>query len=92
MGFIEEMALRLKTYGYNELPSSKPRSVLAIAFDVIKGPGFFSLDGRWSALPSLGRFGPDVHGFLFVVVMGIAFYQGRKTERSLEALRSLYIS
>ena len=33
-----EAAARLKRFGFNELPSSKPRSIVEIAFEVVKEP------------------------------------------------------
>jgi hypothetical protein len=39
----EEAASRLMKEGYNELPSSKRRSIIAIAFEVIREPMFLLL-------------------------------------------------
>ena len=86
----EEAAKRLRQEGYNELPSAKKRSVLAIALDVAREPMFLLL----VACGLLYLFLGDVQealmllGFVFVV-MGITLYQERKTERALEALRDL---
>ncbi|MBZ5679243.1 MAG: cation-translocating P-type ATPase [Acidobacteriia bacterium] len=81
---------RLRVDGPNELPSSKPRSIAAIAWEVIKEPIFLLLVACGTIYLFLG----DVQealmllGFVFVVT-GISFYQGHKTERTLEALRDL---
>ena len=81
---------RLKDKGYNELPSSKSRSVLATAWDVVREPMFLLLLACGTIYLVLG----DVQealmllGFVFVV-LGITLYQERKTERAIEALRDL---
>ena len=78
---------RLRQEGHNELPSTKQRSLFAIAFDVVREPMFLLL----VACGALYLFLGDVQealmliGFVFVVV-GITLYQERKTE-ALEALR-----
>jgi P-type Ca2+ transporter type 2C len=85
-----EAAQRLKEEGYNELPSTKRRSLLAIAFGVVREPMFLLL----VACGTLYLFMGDMEealmllGFVFVVI-GITLYQERKTERALEALRDL---
>jgi Ca2+-transporting ATPase len=85
-----QAALQLKTYGYNELPFSKPRSFLAIASDVIKEPMFLLLVAGGLIYLLLGDLEEAMMLMSFVlVVMGITFYQERKTERALEALRDL---
>jgi Ca2+-transporting ATPase len=81
---------RLGIDGPNELPSSRPRNVAAIAWDVVKEPIFLLLVACGTIYLILG----DVQealmllGFVFVVT-GISFYQEHKTERTLEALRDL---
>jgi Ca2+-transporting ATPase len=81
---------RLRIDGPNELPSSKPRSVAAITWEVVKEPIFLLLVACGTIYLFLG----DVQealmllGFVFVVT-GISFYQEHKTERTLEALRDL---
>jgi Ca2+-transporting ATPase len=90
-GLSEEQASAArKIYGFNELPSSKKRGIFTIAFGVIREPMFILLvfcgviylftGDREEALMLLG--------FVFFV-MGITFYQERKTERALESLRDL---
>jgi Ca2+-transporting ATPase len=86
----QEAAKRLKEDGYNELPSTKRRSFLTIAYEVVREPMFLLLIGGGAIYLLLG----DVQeatmllGFVFVVI-GITLYQERKTERALEALRDL---
>lgn len=83
-------AERLRVEGFNELPSSKPRSVFAIAWEVVREPMFLMLVACGILYLCLGD--PEealmLLGFV-VVVMGITLYQERKTERALEALRDL---
>ena len=88
--FETEAAERLKKEGYNELPSSKKRSILAIALDVIKEPMFILLIAGGAIYLLLGdvREAFMLLGFVFFV-MGITLHQERKTERALEALRDL---
>jgi P-type Ca2+ transporter type 2C len=86
----QEVAKRLTEEGYNTLPSAKPRGILHIAFEILREPMFLLL----LACGSLYLISGDQEealmllGFVFVV-MGITFYQERKTERALEALRDL---
>lgn len=85
-----EAADKLTKNGYNELPSSKPRSNFAIVLDVLKEPMFLLLIGCSTIYLVLGDMGEAVMLFTFVlVVIGITLYQERKTERALEALRDL---
>jgi len=85
-----EIAQRLKTEGYNEIPSTERRSVFAIAFEVIREPMFLLLITGGAIYLLLGdiREAAMLLSFVFVV-MGITLYQERKTERALEALRDL---
>ena len=85
-----EAAKRLKEEGYNELPSTKQRSIFAIAFEVVREPMFLLLISGGAIYLLLGDVQEAVMllGFVFVV-MGITLYQERKTERALEALRDL---
>ena len=85
-----EASRRLQEEGYNEIPSSKGRSIFATAWDVLREPMFLLLLACGTIYLFLG----DIHeavmllGFVFVV-MGITLYQKRRTERALEALRDL---
>jgi P-type Ca2+ transporter type 2C len=85
-----EAAARLSAEGYNELPTSRRRGFLAIAIEVAREPMFLLLVACGGIYLGLG----DVHEALMLlgfvcVVMGITFFQERKTERTLEALRDL---
>ncbi len=85
-----EAAVRLRQEGYNELPSSKRRSVWAIAWEVVQDPIFLLLVACGAIYWVLG----DIQeafillGFVFFI-MGISLYQETKTERALEALQDL---
>jgi len=85
-----EAAFRLQQNGFNELPSSKNRSLFATAWEIVREPMFLLLLACGAIYLVLG----DVQealmllGFVFVV-LGITLYQERKTEHALEALRDL---
>jgi P-type Ca2+ transporter type 2C len=81
---------RLGSEGYNELPSSRPRSLWAIAAGVVREPMFLLLLACGGIYLLLGDRREALMLLAFVgVVMGITLYQTRKTERALEALRDL---
>ncbi len=81
---------KLRAEGFNEIPSSKKRSVLTMVAEVMREPMFLLLVACGSIYLFLGSPGDALMllGFVFVV-MGITVYQERKTERALEALRDL---
>ncbi len=85
-----EAAEKLRADGPNELPASKPRSLLGIALEVVREPMFLLLVASGAIYLVLGDLveGLLLLGFVFVV-MGITLYQQRKSERALEALRDL---
>ena len=86
----EEAKQRLARDGPNELPVSKPRSVLRLAREVASEPMFLLLVACGAIYMVLGDRQEAVMllGFVFVV-MGISFVQQSRSERSLEALRDL---
>lgn len=85
-----EAAKKLEKEGYNELPSSKPKNVFQIALGVVKEPMFLLLVACGTLYLILGDIqeGLMLMGFVFVV-MGIEFYQEKKTEKALDALKDL---
>ncbi|MGZ8879614.1 MAG: P-type ATPase, partial [Halobacteriota archaeon] len=86
----QEAERRLEKDGYNELPSEKPRSILAIVLGVIREPMFLLLLGGGGVYLLVGDRQEALILLSFVfVIMGITFYQERRTERTLEALRDL---
>jgi Ca2+-transporting ATPase len=86
----EEASRRLQEEGPNELPASKPRGVLRLLGDVVSEPMFLLLVACGAIYLVLGdrREALMLLGFV-LVVMGITFFQERRTERSLHALRDL---
>ena len=85
-----EAASRLARDGFNELPSAKPRTPWAIAWEVVREPMFLLLIGAAAIYLALGDRREALALVASVGVMiGITFYQERKTERALDALRDL---
>lgn len=85
-----EAAKKLKEFGYNELPSAKPRTVWMIALEVIKEPMFILLLSCASLYFLLSDYREGVFMFSSIlVIIAITFYQSQKTERALEALKSM---
>jgi len=90
-GLSESEASRiLKTLGYNELPSSKPKTIFHTMYHVIREPMFLMLVACGVLYLIAGELQDALMllGFVFVM-MGITIYQERKTERALDALRDL---
>ncbi len=81
---------RLRKFGYNELPSARPKSVWKIALEVVLEPMFLLLVGCATLYIILGDYG-EGFALLSAVLLsiGMTFYQSQKTERALEALRNL---
>jgi P-type Ca2+ transporter type 2C len=83
----QEADERIKKVGYNELPSTKQRSVFAIAFGVVREPMFLLLIAGGTIYVLLG----DVEGALamfvaiFMVIVN-TFYRKPKAERAPEPL------
>jgi Ca2+-transporting ATPase len=86
----QKAAELIEQEGYNEMPGTKKRGLLAIAFGVFKEPMFLLLVtcGIIYLIAGEPQEALLLLSFVFVV-MGITFYQERKTERALEALRDL---
>ena len=85
-----EVSARVRQHGYNEIPSQKKRSAFLIFFSVIKEPMLLLLIASGTIYFFLGEQKDALMLLSFVfVVIGITFYQERKTERTLEALRDL---
>ena len=90
-GLTEDAAAgRLAEEGPNELPSSKRRGALAIAWEVVREPMFLLLVACGVVYLTLGepKEAAMLLGFVFVI-MGITIIQERRTERALDALRDL---
>ncbi len=86
----DEVKLKRATEGYNELPSSKPKNFFRLALDVIQEPMFLLLVACGSLYLILGDLQEGLMLLAFVfVIMGIEFYQEKKTEKALDALKDL---
>ena len=86
----EQAAARLKAEGPNELPSAKPRSFLAIAWEVLSEPMILLLVAAGVIYLILGEPRDSLVLLISIIaVLGIDLYQQTKTERALEALRDL---
>jgi P-type Ca2+ transporter type 2C len=80
----------LRQNGYNELPSQKRKGIFSIFLGIFKEPMLFLLVAAGAIYLILGE--PQDSLMLLAaifVVIGITFYQERKTERALEALKNL---
>ena len=85
-----QSAERLRTEGFNELPTGKPRKLFSIVLGVMREPMFLLLLVSGGLYFLLGDVREALLLLFFVfVVLGIALYQERKTERVLDALRDL---
>ena len=86
----DEVRIRLEKEGFNELPSQKKQSAISIFVGVVKDPMLFLLIAAGGIYLVLGEAQDALLLLTFVfVVVGITFYQERKTERALEALKDL---
>jgi Ca2+-transporting ATPase len=86
----EEADRKLAEEGRNEIPSARRKNIFSIAFEVLREPMFLLLVAVGSVYFVLGEVREGLILLSFVlVVMGITFYQERRTERALEALKDL---
>jgi Ca2+-transporting ATPase len=86
----KEAEARLQQYGYNELPSAKPKNVTQIAVEVMKEPMFLLLIGCGTLYMILGDYREGaVLLSTILLIISITFYQYRKTEKALDALKQL---
>jgi len=86
----DEVVERQGRDGFNELPTQEKRTAVVILLEVLKEPMFLLLIGCGALYLLSGEFQEALMllGFVFVII-GITFYQERKTERALEALKDL---
>lgn len=80
----------LKVHGYNEFPQQGQRNILDILISIIKEPMFLLLVICGAIYLMLGNKleAQMLLAFVFMI-MGITFYQERKTEKALQSLRNL---
>lgn len=80
----------LKRDGYNELPTDRRSGFWAVLGEVMREPMLFLLAAAAGIYFFLGEPADAILLSLFVVfVLGVTFYQRRKTEKALEALKNL---
>lgn len=86
----KEAAQKLASDGYNELPSQKSQSFISLLLKVLSEPMLLLLLASGTLYLLIGE-PRDAFMLLsfVVVVIGITFYQERKTEKTLEALKNL---
>jgi Ca2+-transporting ATPase len=81
---------RLKTFGYNELSSSRSKSIWTLVIEVMKEPMFLLLITCGILYMILGDY---KEGIILIstisIIILITFLQHRKTEKALEALKKL---
>ncbi|MEI7621513.1 MAG: cation-translocating P-type ATPase [Candidatus Moraniibacteriota bacterium] len=76
--------------GFNELPSQKKRGALAMLLNVLREPMLLLLVVAGAIYFLMGDLQDSLMLLSFVVVViGITFFQERKTEKTLDALREL---
>jgi Ca2+-transporting ATPase len=86
----EDAARKLDEEGFNELPSQKRQSIFSIFINILFEPMLLLLLGSGLIYLILGELNDALMLLFFViVVVGITFYQERKSERALEALKNL---
>jgi Ca2+-transporting ATPase len=80
----------LQSNGFNELPSQKKQNSFLMLIRVLSEPMLLLLIGSGTIYLFMGEVNDALMLLSFVfVVIGITFYQERKTEKTLEALRNL---
>ncbi|MFA5743105.1 MAG: cation-translocating P-type ATPase [Candidatus Paceibacterota bacterium] len=86
----QEIEKKLRQDGFNELPSQRKHGFLFILIDILKEPMLLLLLCAGIIYFLLGekRDALMLSSFIFFVI-GITFFQQRKTERALEALKDL---
>jgi P-type Ca2+ transporter type 2C len=81
---------RLLAEGPNELPVSRPRSLLRLLGDILSEPMFLLLVACGAIYAVLGDRGEAAMLISSVIaIMAITFFQQRRSERALDALRDL---
>ncbi|HSQ00449.1 MAG TPA: cation-translocating P-type ATPase [Candidatus Dormibacteraeota bacterium] len=86
----DEAARRLAKHGPNELPADEPRSMLHLAFEVVREPMIGLLLAAGAIYLALGSVGEAiVLGVGILLIIAIELYQEWRAERALDALREL---
>lgn len=86
----EEVSKRLASAGYNELPTSKSKNFLQLVLEVMQEPMFILLIICGGLYLLLGDYteGFTLLSWIFIIIF-ITFYQHRKSEKALAALKKL---
>src|SRR4030067_75101 len=86
----EDAARKINEEGFNELPSQKKHSIFVIFINILFEPMLLLLLVSGLIYLVLGELNDALMLLFFViVVVGITFYQERKSERALDALKNL---
>jgi Ca2+-transporting ATPase len=86
----KDAARKLEEEGFNELPSQKKHSIFTILINILFEPMLLLLLVSGLIYLVLGESNDALMLLFFVVVVvGITFYQERKSERALDALKNL---
>ncbi|MEM4258188.1 MAG: cation-translocating P-type ATPase [Candidatus Thermoplasmatota archaeon] len=86
----QEAAKRLQQEGYNELPAQQQQHIITIFLSVLLEPMLLLLVIAGIIYLFIGEKEDALMLLFFVLlVIGITFYQQRKTKRALEALKNL---
>lgn len=86
----KDILVQRKKFGLNELPEQKPQSWFSILLHTLSEPMLFLLLATAVVYIFLGESRDALMlGVTVVVVVGITFYQERKTEKTLQALKDL---
>lgn len=86
----QEVKERQEKFGFNELAASQPKRIGRIALEVIKEPMFLLLLSCGVLYMILGDYKEGIILMSSIlIVITITFFQYRKTERALEALKRL---
>ncbi len=81
---------QLKQFGFNELQTERPKNILRIALEVMKEPMFSLMIGCSVLYILLGDVREGIIMLCTVnVIITITFYQSRRTEKALAALKNL---
>src|SRR6185312_4566479 len=85
-----EVNEQIKIHGYNELPVTKSKNLLHIAFEVMKEPMFILLISCGMLYMLIGDYkeGAIMLSTILIIIF-ITFYQYQKTEKALDALKKL---
>jgi len=86
----DEVKLRLNEFGFNELSSTRPKTIFKIILEVIKEPMFILLISCGLLYILLGDYKEGIILLsTILLIITITFLQHRKTEKALEALKKL---